>query len=130
MSKREDGQLQNFDRPGAVANHVAGSIAKRRNEGVAPLREAALRNSHRPCFQELRRTFLHFRPAVCLTVIDPESHEPLPTNHLQSAFGLTEAEARLAERLALGEDLRAAAENLKITYGTARTRLAEIFLED
>jgi DNA-binding CsgD family transcriptional regulator len=42
-------------------------------------------------------------------------------------FGLTEAEARLADVLAAGEDLRAAALKLRITYGTARTRLAEIF---
>jgi DNA-binding CsgD family transcriptional regulator len=46
---------------------------------------------------------------------------------LQAAFGLTEAEARLAALLASGEELRFAAEKLGITYGTARTRLAEIF---
>jgi DNA-binding CsgD family transcriptional regulator len=46
---------------------------------------------------------------------------------LQSAFGLTEAEARLATLLADGIELRVAAEILGITYGSARTRLAEIF---
>jgi DNA-binding CsgD family transcriptional regulator len=46
---------------------------------------------------------------------------------LRAAFSLTEAEARLAAQLAAGQDLRAAADKLGITYGTARTRLADIF---
>jgi DNA-binding CsgD family transcriptional regulator len=68
-----------------------------------------------------------FRPAVCVVITDPDRQKPLPNHQLQSAFGLTEAEARLAALLAAGEDLRTAAEKLQITYGTARTRLAEIF---
>ena len=68
-----------------------------------------------------------FRPAVCLIITDPDSRENLPTQCLQDVFGLTAAEARLAALLAEGETLRAAAANLRITYGTARTRLASIF---
>ena len=68
-----------------------------------------------------------WRPAVCIVITDPEGQKPLPTERIQSAFGLTEAEARLASLLAGGVELRAAAEELKITYGTARGRLAEIF---
>ncbi len=68
-----------------------------------------------------------FRPALCIVITDPENFVALPVARLQSAFGLTPAEARLAERLAAGEDLRAASAKLKITYGTARTRLAQIF---
>lgn len=67
------------------------------------------------------------RPAVCVIISDPESRKPMPVHRLQSAFGLTEAEARLAALLATGEELRSAAEKLGITYGTARTRLAQIF---
>jgi DNA-binding CsgD family transcriptional regulator/PAS domain-containing protein len=67
------------------------------------------------------------RPAVCIMISDPEKQKPLPSSRLQAAFGLTEAEARLAALLAAGEELRSAAEKLGITYGTARTRLAEIF---
>jgi DNA-binding CsgD family transcriptional regulator len=67
------------------------------------------------------------RPAVCVIINDPDSQRPLPSYRLQTAFGLTKAEARLAALLAAGEDLRSAAEKLGITYGTARTRLAEIF---
>lgn len=67
------------------------------------------------------------RPAVCLMISDPHSQRPLPNHVLRASFGLTEAEARLAALLAAGEELRAAAAKLGITYGTARARLAEIF---
>ncbi len=67
------------------------------------------------------------RPAVCLVITDPE-HQPLPPgDRLQALFGLTPAETRLASLLAAGEDLRQAADRLRITYGTARARLAQIF---
>ena len=68
-----------------------------------------------------------FRPAVCVFVTDPEIRPSLPLQRLREAFELTEAEARLAVMLAHGEDLRRAAEQLNISYGTARTRLAQIF---
>jgi DNA-binding CsgD family transcriptional regulator len=67
------------------------------------------------------------RPAVCIVIADPDRDMQFPLFRLQAAFGLTEAEARLAALLASGEELRFAAEKLGITYGTARTRLAEIF---
>jgi DNA-binding CsgD family transcriptional regulator len=67
------------------------------------------------------------RPAVCIMISDPDNQRPLPGYLLQAAFALTEAEARLAALLASGEELRSAAAKLGITYGTARTRLAEIF---
>jgi DNA-binding CsgD family transcriptional regulator len=68
-----------------------------------------------------------FRPAACVMITDPDSRTVLPGDRLRAAFGLTEAEARLAALLAAGEDLRSAAEALEITYGTGRTRLAQIF---
>lgn len=67
------------------------------------------------------------RPAVCVMIADPEAAQPVPAQRLRALFGLTEAEARLAALLAAGEDLRASAGRLEITYGTARTRLAAIF---
>ena len=67
------------------------------------------------------------RPAVCILITDPDAQRPLPSRHVQAAFDLTEAEARLAVLLANGAELRSAAAELKITYGTARARLAEIF---
>jgi DNA-binding CsgD family transcriptional regulator len=67
------------------------------------------------------------RPAVCVMVTDPDRRRPSLARRLCVMFGLTEAEARLAEMLVAGEELRAAASTLGITYGTARVRLAEIF---
>jgi PAS domain-containing protein/DNA-binding CsgD family transcriptional regulator len=69
------------------------------------------------------------RPAICVVITDPDSEASLSSQRIQSAFGFTNAEARLAVLLTAGEDLRSAAHKLKITYGTARTRLAEIFLK-
>jgi DNA-binding CsgD family transcriptional regulator len=68
-----------------------------------------------------------FRPAVCVVIIDPDVQPALPVKRLQVVFGLTEAEARLASLVSAGKDLRSAAAELQITYGTARTRLAQIF---
>ena len=67
------------------------------------------------------------RPAVCVIISDPEADPAVPSETLQAAFGLTEAEARLAALLCAGPDLRRAAERLEITYGTARVRLAVVF---
>ena len=66
-------------------------------------------------------------PAVCVMVTDPCQQRPDLSTRLRGMFGLTAAEARLADRLAAGDTLRIAAAALGITYGTARVRLAEIF---
>ncbi|HVW70020.1 MAG TPA: helix-turn-helix transcriptional regulator [Steroidobacteraceae bacterium] len=68
-----------------------------------------------------------FRPAVCVLVSDPEWLIGPPTQHLQSLFKMTPAEARLALRLLTGESLRTAASRLGITYGTARSYLTQLF---
>ena len=68
-----------------------------------------------------------FRPVVCVMVTDPEHRRVTTASRLRLLFGLTEAEARLANALAAGDDLRAAAVNVRISYGTARKRLIEIF---
>jgi DNA-binding CsgD family transcriptional regulator len=67
------------------------------------------------------------RPAVCVVITDPDRPQTLHTERLQAAFGFTDAEARLAVRLAAGQSLRSAAAALHITYGTARVRLAQLF---
>jgi DNA-binding CsgD family transcriptional regulator len=67
------------------------------------------------------------RPAACIVITDLASKPPIPHDRLKALFDLTDGEARLAVLLAAGEDLRSSAETLKITYGTARARLAEIF---
>jgi DNA-binding CsgD family transcriptional regulator len=67
------------------------------------------------------------RPIAWVVVSDPETEPSLPSAQLRAAFGLTEAEARLASLIGAGEALRSAADKLGITYGTARARLAAIF---
>jgi hypothetical protein len=67
------------------------------------------------------------RPAVCIVITDPDRATPFLKMRLQAVYGLTEAEARLAVLLVDGQKLRAAVVKLGITYGTCRTRLAEIF---
>ena len=68
-----------------------------------------------------------FRPAVWLVISDPEIPAGPPVPHLQTLFGMTQAEAKLAVRLASGGSLHSAADQLGITYGTARTRLIQLF---
>lgn len=63
-----------------------------------------------------------FRPAVCVLISDPQRRLCPSAQHLRTLFNMTEAEARLAVRLADGESLRGAAEHLGITYGTARSQ--------
>jgi DNA-binding CsgD family transcriptional regulator len=67
------------------------------------------------------------QPAVSVMIIDPEHETSPPVRRLREAFGLTEAEARLAALLTTGAELREAAAKLKITYGSARARLSQIF---
>ena len=67
------------------------------------------------------------RPAVCIVITNADVQRDLPIESLRGMFDLTEAEGRLAALLAAGEDLKTAAQELRITYGTARARLAEIF---
>lgn len=71
-----------------------------------------------------------FRPAVCVLISDPERPTGPPVPHLMALFRMTHAEARLAARLAAGEPLRGAADGLRITYGTARSRLTQLFRKD
>ena len=68
-----------------------------------------------------------FRPAVCVLISDPERRLYPSRQHLKTLFNMTEAEARLGVHLADGQSLRRAAEHLGITYGTARSRLTQLF---
>ncbi len=62
-----------------------------------------------------------------VVLIDPDKRSrPLETT-LQSSFRLTQAEARLASRLASGEALATVADELGITKETSRTQLKNVF---
>lgn len=62
-----------------------------------------------------------------MLVSDPERRLCPSAQHLRTLFNMTEAEARLAVCLSDGEPLRGAVEHLGITYGTARSRLTQLF---
>lgn len=59
--------------------------------------------------------------------IDPDVHPHPAETSLQSAFRLTEAEARLAVHLTSGESLEEVAERLGIAKETSRSQLKSIF---
>lgn len=62
-----------------------------------------------------------------LVLVDLEKRVRPPEAVLQAAFGFTPAEARLASRLAAGEEIEAAADTLAIATQTARNQLKSIF---
>lgn len=55
-----------------------------------------------------------------VVIIDLERQALLPENALQISFGLTHAEAKMAQYLASGESIEAVAQHLGIAYETAR----------
>jgi DNA-binding CsgD family transcriptional regulator/PAS domain-containing protein len=62
-----------------------------------------------------------------LLLVDPETHHHAPEATMQTAFGLTAAEARLASKLASGQALEKASTMLGIAKETARHHLKSIF---
>ena len=67
---------------------------------------------------------------VALAVVfvsDPEAEVELPADALGRFHALTSAESALVRELANGRSLQAAAVRLKITEGTARQRLVQVF---
>jgi DNA-binding CsgD family transcriptional regulator/PAS domain-containing protein len=71
--------------------------------------------------------FAERQSAVALIITDPDMEPVISGTVLQSRFGLTAAEARLATSLAQGVSLRVAAEQTSLTYETARSYLKGIF---
>ncbi len=68
---------------------------------------------------------MRFTSAVFLS--DPQGAEGGPAAALQELYGLSPGEARLAQRLAAGETLSAAAKSLGIKLSTARGVLRSVF---
>jgi DNA-binding CsgD family transcriptional regulator len=62
-----------------------------------------------------------------LVLVDSEKRVRPPEAALQTIFGLTPAEARLASRLAIGEAVETVSKTLGITQQTARSQLKRIF---
>ncbi|MCC6291674.1 MAG: helix-turn-helix transcriptional regulator [Bryobacterales bacterium] len=62
-----------------------------------------------------------------MLIDDPERQRPASTQALMQIYKLTRKEAALAVKLSEGRPLERAAEELSITYDTARTHLRRIF---
>jgi DNA-binding CsgD family transcriptional regulator len=65
--------------------------------------------------------------AVVLFVSDPEFRDVSLTNVLTDVYGLTPAEAELAQLLAQGRSLEEAARQRHVTLNTARSQLKQVF---
>ena len=105
----------------AINSDAGGSMSALRPSGKRPYSIMVSRLPHGSF------TMTTLRPAVCVVIADPETRIAVPADKLHDVYGLTPSEARLAVRLAAGEDLRSAAASLHIGYTTARTQLAMIF---
>jgi len=79
----------------------------------------------------LRKRFRQFtgtlEPVAVALITDPEKQTPASTDLLMQAYTLTRKEAMLAAKLFEGKSLGQAAQELTITYETARTHLRRIF---
>ena len=79
-----------------------------------------------PATAPMRDIFRRICALVVVSDLDARPRAP-ETLLFRSAFGLTVAEARLASKLAAGEELRAASDTLGMSYNTARVHLRAIF---
>jgi DNA-binding CsgD family transcriptional regulator len=103
---------------GAHAGHGEQVVVARRNARPLIVRTVPLQG----------RALAFFHPASAIVMLADASRMSLPTEaQLRRAFGLSDGEARLAERLAAGETLEAAAGLCGISYETARKRLKVVF---
>lgn len=96
-----------------------GAVAIPRPEGRPLIIHAApVVGSARDAFQ---------RAKAILMIVDPHEHREPAEPILRQAFGLTPAEARIALRLARGQDLEEIASASGVSLGTARVHLKAIF---
>ena len=105
--------------------HPGGALALSRPSMLRPLSVLVAPLGHKASVDglDLGRT----RPAAVVFVSDPEVRQETPAALLQRLYGLTPAEARLAEAMAGGGPLKAAAERLGIGRETARSQLKQVY---
>ncbi|MCW8908214.1 MAG: hypothetical protein OQL28_13255 [Sedimenticola sp.] len=123
----DDGRLRGAIRC-ALAVQYGGNgpeahlVSLRRSGSKQPLCAIAI-----PLSSRIAGPFLVEKAVAALIVNDPESGAVISTDWLQQRFQLTPAEARLAQDLSLGSNLRQAADKACITYETARWYMKCIF---
>lgn len=98
---------------------------------AVPVPRPSLRRDYQMMAAPLRGTFPHSagmaQPAVLLLLVDPERQPTTNTELLIQLYKLTRKEAAMAAKLAQAKTVEQAAEELEITYETARTHLRRIF---
>jgi DNA-binding CsgD family transcriptional regulator len=103
-------------------DEAGGGISIPRLRHVRPLRVVVM-----PLRGIGLRPELHACAAVLL--YDSSVYKVVPETILCQLFGLSSGEATLVTHLARGEELREAADQLGITYETARSHLKQVFLK-
>lgn len=130
-----DGMLRALDphADSALGARLADALAADRGatQGVAPLTMPCTGQDHL-LVRALPVTGASSRllplRATVLLLATPGLANAAPSHlELRQVYGCTDAEARLAQRLAEGRALREAARSLGITYGTARVYLKIVF---
>lgn len=107
---------------GGVAPAQAVSIARNNGSGDYPVVVSAVWSNPR----QLGLGHLD-HPLAVLFVTDPDRPQEAPAELLQRLFGLTGAEAAVAEKLVAGHSLPQVAKMLGVSHNTARTHLNRIF---
>lgn len=96
-------------------------VAVRRERNDRPLTVSAIRLSTQ------RSLFVASTATILVLIVDPSAVTPIDVDLLRQRYDLTRAEARLALALAAGHGLRRAAEDVRMTYETARWYLKILF---
>lgn len=126
MSRADDEMLQRLIGDALKSTRITGAMPGGAMAALRPSGKRSYSIMVSPLSQS-GHALSELRPAACVVIADPTKRFAPPLERLQSVFGFTSSEARLALRLALGDDLRGAADELGIAYATARAQLSAIF---
>jgi DNA-binding CsgD family transcriptional regulator len=116
----------------AMLQHVAQDPARQgslgpthvpicRDNNACPLSVSAIRLSAH------QRTFITAQPTILLLIMDPAMARPTDSDFMRQRYAFTHAEARLALALLTGYSLQRAADEVGMTYETARWYLKILF---
>jgi DNA-binding CsgD family transcriptional regulator len=113
------------------ALHVALSPGPLVDRAAVGVPRPSGRRAYQIVTAPLRSRFRQFvgmvAPRAVLLITDPERPEPAQRDLLIQLYGLTPKEAEMAARLFEGKSLELVADQMHITYQTARTHLRRIF---
>lgn len=107
------------------AQYLRNAIDRMFSEGVA---EYSMRLEDPLRGKAISLLFIHAKDAANVTVLAAsQSSQALSENALSGFFGLTAAEARVTQQLALGLTVEEAAQELGIKLSTVRTHVQRVF---